>query len=67
MLAVRRAHALAFLGCDEEAKDIYRRYRGRIVERGLTTEQLIETDCAQLEAAGQEVPSTVRDEFQRDG
>jgi hypothetical protein len=67
VLAVRRAHALAFLGRDEEAREIYRSYRGRLVERGLTVERLMANDFAQLEAAGQTLPPALRDEFQPDG
>lgn len=67
VLAVRRAHALAFLGRHEEAREIYRSYRGRLVERGLTVERLMADDFAQLEAAGQTLPPALRDEFQRDG
>jgi tetratricopeptide (TPR) repeat protein len=63
VLAVRQAHALAFLGRDEEAQNIYRRCRGQLVERGLTVEQLIATDCARLEAAGQELPPAIRDQL----
>ena len=66
VLAVRRAHALAFLGRDEEARELYRKCRGQLVERGLTVEQLIASDCAYLEAAGQTLPLAMRDAFQRD-
>ena len=52
VLAVRRAHALAFLGRDEEAHDLYRRCRGQLVERGLTVEQLIASDCAYYRVIG---------------